>query len=415
MREAIRRVFGAELDAAGVVQRVLRDVREEGDTALRRYNEALDGVPSSVPLQVSKDEIQRAYSRVHKDVVSALQRAAERITAYHKVQLEYSLRSFDCEGIGQVVRPIERVGIYVPGTSVVYPSTVLMTAIPARVAGVGELIMTTPAAEDGRVSPLKLVAADIANVTAVYRGGGAQAIAAMAYGTETVPRVHKICGPGGIFPTLAKKSVYGEVGIDGVFGPSETVVIADEQARPELVAADLIAGAEHDQLATALLLTPSEDLAKAVDREVAGRLASLERRDVTAASLEARGGIALVESVEEAFALANEFAPEHLCLHLRDAGSHLSSVRNAGCVFVGETAVESIGDYTAGPSHVMPTAGSAVFASPLGVHDFLKVTSVVRLRQEDMDEVAPPAAAIARAEGLAGHAQAIDARMKTGR
>jgi histidinol dehydrogenase len=287
-----------------------------------------------------------------------------------------------------------------------------MMAVPARVAGVEEIIMVTPVGNDGDVSPLKLVAADIGGVDRVFRAGGVQGVAAMAHGTETVPRVDKICGPGNIFVTLAKKRLYGEVGIDGVFGPSETLVVADATADADLVAADLLAGAEHDELATAVLLTESAALAEAVAARTEARLSGMARESVARESLEARGGVAVVESIEAAIDLASEFAPEHLCLHVARVEEALAAVRNAGAVFAGGPSAESIGDYTAGPSHVMPTGGSAVFASPLGVHDFLKVTSVVRLRQEVVDDVGPPAAAIARAEGLTGHAESIEARLK---
>ncbi len=414
VREEIRRVFGAELDAGAVVDRILRDVREEGDAAVLRYNEDIDGVHgglSSTSLEVSRQEIEAAYAQVEPSLVDALRQAAERIRDFHQRQLEHSLRSFDAGGIGQIVRPLQRVGLYVPGTAAVYPSTVLMSALPARVAGVSEIVVATPALEDASVSPLKLVAADIAGVDRVFRAGGVQGIAAMAYGTETVPKVDKVCGPGNIFVTLAKKRLYGEVGIDGLFGPSETLVIADADADPALVAADLLAGAEHDELATAVLITPSEELARAAAAEVRKQLKGLERAPVATASLEARGGVAVVGSLEEAVALANEFAPEHLCLHVRGAEKLLQAIRNAGCVFVGAASVESIGDYTAGPSHVMPTGGGACYASPLGVHDFLKATSVVGLDLKTVAEVGPSAAAIARAEGLTGHAGAIERRL----
>ncbi|MGH2667957.1 MAG: histidinol dehydrogenase, partial [bacterium] len=255
-QDLIRRVFGAELGASEVVDRVLRDVRENGDAAVRRYNEEIDGVTADaakMPLEVSRDEIKQAGSQVDRALVEALTLAAERIRAFHEQQLAHSIKSFRDGPVGQVVRPLARAGFYVPGTAAIYPSTVLMSVIPARVAGVSEVIMSTPVALDGAVAPLKLVAAEIAGVDRVFRAGGVQGIAAMAYGTETVPRVDKICGPGGIFVTLAKKKLFGEVGIDGVFGPSETLVVADAQADPALVAADLLAGAEHDELATAML------------------------------------------------------------------------------------------------------------------------------------------------------------------
>ena len=344
--------------------------------------------------------------------MAALREAAERIRLFHERQLEHSLRNFDEGGIGQTVRPLQRVGLYVPGTKVALPSTVLMTAVPARVAGVAEIIMVTPALEDASVASVKLVAADIARVDRVFRAGGVQGVAAIAYGTETVPRVDKICGPGGIFVTLAKKRLYGEVGIDGLFGPSETLVVADAEADPSLVAADLLAGAEHDELATAILITTSERLSRAVVERVEAQLKEMERATVARASMEARGGVAVVGSLEEALALANEFAPEHLCLHVEGAERLLKDVRNAGCVFLGAVVVESIGDYTAGPSHAMPTGGGAAYASPLGVHDFLKITSVVGLDAETARQVGPAAAVIARAEGLTGHARAIELRLR---
>ena len=414
-QELIRRVFGAELGPAEVVDRILRDVRENGDDAVRHYNEEIDGVSSEAakqPLEVSRDEITQARSEVDESLVEALTLAAERIRTFHGQQLAHSFKSFQNGPAGQVVRPLDRAGFYVPGTTAIYPSTVLMSVIPARVAGVTEVIVTTPVARDGTVAPLKLVAADIAGVDHVFRAGGVQGIAAMAYGTKTVPRVDKICGPGGIFVTLAKKKLFGEVGIDGIFGPSETLVVADAHADPALVAADLLAGAEHDELATAILLTDSAELAEAVSQAVEAGLSSLDRSAIARESLEARGGIILADSVAEAIHLANDFAPEHLCLHLATAAHAMQHVRNAGCIFVGEHSVESIGDYTAGPSHVMPTGGSAAYASPLGVHDFLKVMGVVRLDQQTVDKIGPPAAAIARAEGLTAHARAIESRLR---
>jgi len=415
VREDIRRVFGAQLDAAGVVEQVLRDVRDEGDAAVLRYNEDLDGVHgdlSGLSLLVSREEIEVAYPQVEPALVEALKAAAERIRTFHERQLEHSLRAFMKDGVGQVVQPLERVGVYVPGTQVVYPSTLLMTVIPARVAGVSEIVVATPAREDTTVSPLKLVAADIAGADVVVRAGGVQGIAAMAYGTETVPKVDKVCGPGNIFVTIAKKKLYGQVGIDGLFGPSETLVIADESADPALIAADLLAAAEHDELATSVLITTSEALVAAVKQRVEQELASLDRADVARASLSVRGGAVVVETLDEALELANEFAPEHLCLHVDEPRKLLERVRNAGAVFVGAASIESIGDYTVGPSHVMPTGGGARYASPLGVHDFLKVTSVVDISADTVRRIGPAAAAIARAEGLTGHARAIERRLR---
>ncbi|MCH7953349.1 MAG: histidinol dehydrogenase [Chloroflexi bacterium] len=412
VRETNRRVFGAELGAAEVVDRILRDVRTEGDVAIRRYNEALDGVSApDVPLEVSADEIKAAYTEVEDGLVEALRFAAGRIQAFHELQLQHAATSFLSDGVGQAVRPIARVGLYVPGNKVIYPSTLLMLAIPARVAGVAALIVVTPARPDGSVAPLKLVAADIAGVDRVFRAGGVQGIGALAYGTESVPAVDKICGPGNIFVTIAKKKLFGEVGIDGVFGPSETLVIADKDADPSLVAADLLAGAEHDELATAVLITDSRDLAERVAETVDRQIASLDRAEVARTSLDARGGAVVTSTLDEALDLASDFAAEHACLHLRDAARYTDRIRNAGCIFTGASSAESIGDYTAGPSHVMPTGGSARFSSPIGVHDFLKVTSTVNLTAEIARDVGPAGAQIARAEGLGGHARAIEARL----
>jgi histidinol dehydrogenase len=420
VRRKIGRVFGPDLrtqTAQAVVDRILADVREGGDAAVRRYNEEIDGVQAGadLSLKVVPKEVEDAYAQVDEEVVQALRFAADRIRAYHQKQLDHSLAGFNEGGLGQVVRPLRRVGMYVPGTTAVYPSSVLMTAIPARVAGVAEIYMATPAAADGSVSPLKLVAADITGVDGIFRAGGAQAIAALAFGSETIPRVDKICGPGNIFVALAKKAVYGLVGIDGIFGPTETLVVADGDADPALCAADLLAQAEHDALASPILITTSEALATAVMRELEQQLQSLERREIAAAALEGQGLAIVVETLEEALALANEYAPEHLSLAVSDGERHLGQVTNAGSVFVGGLSAEAVGDYTAGPSHVMPTGGSARFSSPLGVYDFLKVTSVVSLDKGALAELGPAAAVIARAEGFTAHARAIERRMEGGR
>jgi histidinol dehydrogenase len=414
VRREIRRVFGADLDAQAVVGRILADVREGGDAAIRRYNEEIDGVRpgAGLSLKVARQEIEDAYAQVDEEVVRALRFAADRIRAYHQKQLDHSLAGFDEGGLGQVVRPLKRVGMYVPGTAAVYPSSVLMAAIPARVAGVGEVYMATPTAVDGSVSPLKLVAADIAGVDGIFRAGGAQAIAALAFGSETIPRVDKICGPGNIFVALAKKTVHGLVGIDGIFGPTETLILADDGADAALCAADLLAQAEHDALATPILITTSEALAQAVMREIEQQLESLERRDIAAAALEGQGLAIVVETLAEALTLANEYAPEHLSLAVSDGERYLGQVANAGSVFIGGLSAEAVGDYTAGPSHVMPTGGSARFSSPLGVYDFLKVTSVISLDAAALAELGPAAAVIARAEGFTAHARAIERRLE---
>jgi histidinol dehydrogenase len=410
--ETNRRVFGAELGAEEVVDRILRDVREGGDDAVRQYNEDIDGVRApDLPLEVSAEETKAAYAEVEEELVESLRFAAGRIRTFHERQLAHAAKSFLEDGLGQAVRPIARVGLYIPGNVVIYPSTVLMTALPARVAGVEELIVVTPARANGSVAPLKLVAADIAGADRVFRAGGVQGIAALAYGTDSVPAVDKICGPGNIFVTIAKKKLFGEVGIDGIFGPSETLVVADGEADPRLVAADMLAGAEHDELATAVLITDSPELAENVAEIVEGEIGSLERAESARMAMDARGGAVIASSLDEAVDLASEFAAEHVCLHIRDAERYIDRIRNGGCIFAGDFSVESIGDYTAGPSHVMPTGGSARFSSPLGVNDFLKVTSIVNIDRETAKGIGPAGASIARAEGLTGHARSIESRM----
>ncbi len=408
--ELTHRVFHADLSPADAVARIIADVRAEGDTAVRRYSQAFDGIVAA-SLAVPVEETSIAYDRVETSLVEALRFAADRIRAFHQLQMEHSQRSFSSEGLGMHVRPIERVGLYAAGTSIVYPSSILMTVIPARIAGVPEVYVVTPGGPDGRVSPLKLVAADIAGVNAVYIASGAQAIAALAFGTQTIPRVDKICGPGNLFVTLAKQQLFGTVGIDAIYGPTETIVIADDSADAAICAADLLAQAEHDALARPILLTPSLPFAKSVEEEVERQIEQLERSAVAQAAL-ANGGIVVTDGLEEAFDLANEFAPEHLCLLIRDGGRWVGHVRNAGGLFVGDDSPEAMGDYTAGPSHVMPTGGSARFSSPLNVLDFLKVTNIVEVGEEALRELGPVAAAIARAEGLSAHARAIEMRLR---
>ncbi len=407
-------IFGADLPIDQQVRRVLGDVRRDGDAAVRRYAKAFTGADYA-SLEVGRDEIAASYAHVDTALVEALREAAEHIRAYHVLQREHSSRSFSERGVGMRVRAIERVGMYVPTSpGAVYPSSVLMTAIPAKVAGVRELIMMSPPSADGEMSPLKLVAADIAGVDRVFKAGGAEGIGAMAYGTQTVPRVDKIVGPGNIFVTVAKREVFGSVGIDALYGPSETIVIADESADPMFAAADLLAQAEHDELATPILLTTSLELAEAVSAEVERQLKLLPREAIARTSFGARGGAVVVGSVEEAVALGSEYAPEHMCLLVKDAAAVAKTVQNAGGIFVGDDAPESLGDYTAGPSHVMPTSGAARYASPLGVHDFLKVTSVVAVDAARLREAGPAAAMIARAEGFVAHARSIELRLQGG-
>jgi len=378
MRETIFRAFGQELSPDEVVRRVIRDVREDGDNAVRFYNIKFDNGQTN-ELRVTDSEIRAAYDEIDGELVEALKFAAERIRNYHEMQLRGSLYNFNQGGLGQMTRAIERVGLYAPGTRAPLPSSLLMCAVPAKVAGVEEVYVTSPVMPDGSIPAVKLVAADIAGVDGVFRAGGAQGVAAFAYGTETMPKVDKICGPGGLFVTLAKKQVFGDVGIDAVYGPTETLVIADESADPEMVAADLLAQAEHDALASPILLTPSHYLADEVAKAIERQLKDMERAKIARASLENRGGCILVNDIDHAITLANAYAPEHLCLLVESPLSYAPKVKNAGGLFLGESSPEAIGDYTAGPSHIMPTGGSARWSSPLTVNDFLKITSVVNI------------------------------------
>jgi histidinol dehydrogenase len=411
IRETTFRAFGQELAPDEVVRRVIRDVREDGDNAIRFYNSRFDNAQCD-ELRVTDSEIRAAYDEVSGEVVEALKFAAERIRRYHEQQMRGSFFDFNQNGLGQITRAIQRVGLYIPGTKAPLPSTVLMCAIPARVAGVDEVYMTSPALPGGAVPPVKLVAADVAGVDAVFRAGGAQGIAGFAYGTETMPKVDKICGPGGLFVTLAKKQVFGDVGIDAIYGPTETMIIADESANPELVAADLLAQAEHDPLASPILLTPSHHLADEVVRAIERQIRDLERGKIARAALDNRGGCILVNDIDHAIDLANEYAPEHLCLVVEQPMAYASKVRNAGGLFLGEASPEAIGDYTAGPSHTMPTGGSARWSSPLSVSDFLKVISVVNIPEDVAEELGRAASVLARAEGLTGHARAVERRLQ---
>jgi histidinol dehydrogenase len=407
----IEALFGERISPDEAVRRILREVRDRGDVGLQAWTEKLDGAVG--PVVVERAAIQAAYAQVADDVVDALRLAATRIEAFHRRQPAISWIHNDADGIlGQLVRPIERVGVYIPGGTAPLPSSLLMTAVPARVAGVGELVVITPPQRaTGLPHPTILVAADIAGVDAVYIGGGAQAIGALAFGTESIRAVDKICGPGNLFVTLAKRQVYGLVGIDGLPGPTETVVIADDQADPQLAAADLLAQAEHDLLAAAILLTPSRQQAEAVQAAVLAQLEALERADLAAGSLARGSGIVVTDSLEQAFELANQFAPEHLCLLVEEPWHWLGHVRHAGGVFLGERSFEVLGDYVAGPSHVMPTGGTARFAGPINVLDFVKLVSVIGLNEHALQAIGPAAEVLARAEGLTAHAAAVARRL----
>ncbi len=408
-KQKIQEAFGQPFTAIQAVEHILDQVRIRGDHALQDLTRRLDGF-EPVTIEVPRDFVKDAYDKVPLELVDALKYAAERVRMFHEASMPRSW--FDsAEGYGQRIIPIERIGVYAPGGRAPYPSTVLMAAIPARVAGVTEIILSTPARGTGGPSPSILVASDIAGVNRIFQIGGAQALAAMAYGTESVPKVDMVCGPGNIFVTIAKKLLFGQVGIDGIYGPTETVLIADGSADPTLCAADLLAQAEHDTMATPILVTTSKGLVNAVQEEIDKQLAHLERREVAKTALNENGHIVLVDSLEEAVDVANHFAPEHLCLLVKEPSDLLDRIKNAGGVFMGEFSPEVMGDYTAGPSHTMPTGGTARFNSSLGVHSFIKIVPIVDIDRNSFIKQASAVSVIGRAEGFTAHARAAEIRV----
>ncbi len=400
--DRIAGLFGETLSPEQAVSRILKDVRTNGDAALRKWTNSLDHADLA-PAPVSKESLQAALDSISPTQRTALEQAAMRIESFHRCQPINSWTTDKLGGtLGQMMRPIHRVGLYIPGGTAPLPSTVLMSAIPARVAGVKEIVAVTPPA----INKMILAACAIAGIDEIYPLGGAQAIAALAYGTQTIRPVDKIFGPGNLFVTLAKRQVYGVVGIDGLAGPTETMVIADESANATWVAADLLAQAEHDVLASAILLSPSQPLINKVQAEIKKQLESYERAEIIIASLENQGGAVLTKDIDEAIQLANQYAPEHLALSVKDPSRWAEKVNNAGGVFLGEHSYEVLGDYVAGPSHVMPTGGSARFASPLNVLDFVKIISVIGLDEKTAQKIGPLAADIASAESLDAHRNA---------
>lgn len=408
---SIERIFGELLSPEAVVQRILADVQERGEAAVLNWIAQIDGIRPD-PLQVPQADIDAAYDQTPPAVRDALHFATDRIRHFHERQPQASWLDWRGSGgaLGQKVVPLERVGVYAPGGSAPYPSTLLMCAVVARVAGVEEVIVTTPGGQAAEIAPVLLAAARVAGVDAVYRIGGAQAIGALAFGIASLPKVDKIVGPGNIFVTLAKRQVYGLVDIDGLPGPTETLVIADDGANPALVAADLLAQAEHDYLASAILVTPSRSLAEAVQHEIGQQLETLSRAEIIAESLQHQGGAVICTDLSEAVTLSNFYAPEHLCLHVADPWTLVGQVKHAGGIFLGEHAYEVLGDYTAGPTHVMPTMGTARFASPLTVRDFTKIISIFGLDATEAAAIAPAAQTLAEAEGLDAHATAVTRR-----
>ena len=406
--DSVAKIFGEGVGPVEAVTRILKSVRDDGDAAVQRWTAALDRV-SLDDLRIPEEELAEAYNSLPQALSEAMRFSAQRIRDFHECQPKESWTTEEMGGkLGQRVAAIERVGVYVPGGSAPLPSSLLMSVIPAQVAGVREIVVCTPPQPHATI----LAAAHLCGLKQVFTIGGAQAIAAMAYGTESVPRVDKIVGAGNLFVTLAKQQVFGVVGIEGLAGPTETMIIADETANPDWVAADLLAQAEHDPLASAILLTPDRDLAEAVQVAVAGQLESLSRAEIIAASLANGGGIVITPDVDTAADLANDYAAEHLCLCVADIENLASKVRNAGGIFMGERSFEVLGDYVAGPSHVMPTGGTARFASPLNVWDFVKITSLIALDEETSEALSVMAAQIARVETLTAHAAAAEKRIE---
>ena len=397
------------------VAAILKQVKEKGDEALFAYTEQFDHAHlTKETVRVSEEEIAEAYEKTDEKLIGVIRKALENIRSYHEKQKQYSWFDSKPDGtlLGQKVTPLKRVGVYVPGGKAVYPSSVLMNVIPARIAGVDEIIMVTPPGRDGKVSPHTLVAAKEAGVDAIYKVGGAQAIAALAYGTESIPKTDKIVGPGNIYVALAKKAVYGYVSIDSVAGPSEILVIADETANPRYVAADLLYQAEHDELASAILVTTSAELAEKVSDEVDGFLKELSRAEIIQKSLDNYGYILVAQTMEEAIETANEIASEHLEILTKNPFDVMTKIRNAGAIFLGEYASEPLGDYFAGPNHILPTNGTAKFFSPLSVDDFIKKSSIISYSRDALEKIHEDIEYFAQAEQLTAHANSIKVRFE---
>lgn len=413
--QVLNRDLRAEKDVEAVVDAIIADVRARGDDALRDYARKFDGAELD-RLEVSQQELDEALAAADPGFLETLRQAAANIEAFHRRQLHDNFVMTEQDGVvlGQKYTPVERAGVYVPGGTAAYPSTVLMDVIPARVAGVPEIVMVTPAGKDGRVNPAILAAAVVAGVTRIFKTGGAQAVAALAYGTESVPAVDKIVGPGNVYVATAKRKVYGKVGIDMIAGPSEILVLADGGCSPAWVAADLLSQAEHDKLASPVLVTDSEPLAKAVQAEVERQLAVLPRQAIARVSVEENGKIILCQSLDKAIEVCNVIAPEHLEVCVEDPFAVLGRIQNAGSIFLGRSVPEALGDYFAGPNHTLPTSGTARFSSPLGVDDFVKRSSFIYYTREALGRVKDRVAGFAEAEGLHAHARSVTIRFEEG-
>ena len=399
----------------GAVDAILKDVRERGDEALFGYTERFDHIRlTQDTIAVTEGEIREAYDLADPDLIDVIRKALVNIRSFHEKQVRQSWFTETSEGtiLGQRITPLERVGVYVPGGKAVYPSSVLMNIVPAKVAGIGEIIMTTPCGRDGKVNPAVLVAASEAGADRIFKAGGAQAIAAMAYGTCCIPRVDKIVGPGNIFVALAKKAVYGNVSIDSVAGPSEILVLADETANPRFVAADLLSQAEHDELASAVLVTTSRELAEQVEKEIEGFLKELSRAEIIRKSLDQFGFILVADTMDDAVDAVNQIASEHLEIVTADPFDTMTKVKNAGAIFLGSYSSEPLGDYFAGPNHILPTNGTARFFSPLSVDDFIKKSSIIRYSEEALRAVHTDIEKFAKCEGLTAHANSIAVRFE---
>ena len=399
------------VDVAAIVSDIIADVRENGDAAVKAYCAKFDKAELT-SLEVTPEEIQEAISQVEPEFLDILREAAENIRSFHSRQVRNSFVIADKPGIvlGQKITPIEKVGVYVPGGTAAYPSTVLMDTIPAKIAGCPQLVMVTPPDRDGKVNPAILAAADLAGVNRIFKVGGAQAIAALAYGTESIPKVDKIVGPGNAFVAEAKKQVFGRVSIDMIAGPSEILVIADGKSNPVHVAADLLSQAEHDKLASAVLVTDSEELALAVQAELERQLPLLPRQEIARASIENNGKIIVAETLMAGIEIANEIAPEHLELQVDDPFSYLDAIQNAGSIFLGRSCPEALGDYFAGPNHTLPTSGTARFSNPLSVDDFVKKSQFSYYTPEALAKAADKIAAFAEKEGLRAHGRSVTIR-----
>ncbi len=397
------------------VSEILSEVREKGDEALFAFTRKFDKADiSKETIRVTEEEIKEAYSLVGDSLIEVMKKSLSNIRDFHRKQLRNSWIETREDGVilGQRITPLESVGVYVPGGKAAYPSSVLMNIIPAKVAGVERIVMTTPPGADGKVTSATLVAADLAGVTEIYKAGGAQAIGALAYGTESIKKVAKICGPGNIFVALAKKTVYGHVSIDSVAGPSEILVLADETANPRYVAADLLSQAEHDEMASAILVTTSESLATEVEKEIEGFLQTLSRSDIIRKSLENYGYLLVADRMEDAIRVANEIASEHLEILTKNPFDTMTRIKNAGAIFLGEYSSEPLGDYFAGPNHVLPTNGTAKFFSPLNVDDFMKKSSLISYSREALEPIHKDIIKFAEAEHLTAHANSIAVRFK---